>query len=265
MDGLQPARRGVAGSSRMRTDWKVSTFTMVASPKAIESRYVEAPRRRTASRISDHDVGADPRQGRRQLGKRDAADVCEIGLAADQVAHDRGEDPGHVAEEDSPRWPIRGLGGHANKESACLSAAPETKILVFDVEDDDAAIIECVRAGTAGGVLRDASPAELVAAVASVAQGTAPLSPRIVTSLFRFVTEHGVQGDIHAPTPAMPAARTLERSARSTWGPRSGSRAMLARSRYTALTSTEVSCPSRSRSPSAMRRLPCTTPTGIGG
>ncbi len=48
---------------------------------------------------------------------------------------------------------------------ACLSAAPEAKILVFDVEDDDAAIIECVRAGTAGCVLRDASPAELVAAI----------------------------------------------------------------------------------------------------
>ncbi len=81
---------------------------------------------------------------------------------------------------------------------ALASAAPEAKILVFDVENSDAAIIECVRAGTAGCVLRDASLSELVAAIASVAQGTAPLSPRIVTSLFRFVSEQGVHGDPRA-------------------------------------------------------------------
>ena len=72
---------------------------------------------------------------------------------------------------------------------ALLSAAPAGKVLVFDVEDDDAAIVECVRAGAAGCVLRDASLTELVAAIASVATGSAPLSPRIITSLFRYVAD----------------------------------------------------------------------------
>lgn len=78
---------------------------------------------------------------------------------------------------------------------ALTAAAPETKILVFDVEDDDAAIVECVRAGAAGCVLRDASLAELVAAIVSVASGTAPASPRIITSLFRFVARQAAGGE----------------------------------------------------------------------
>ncbi len=88
---------------------------------------------------------------------------------------------------------IRSAGMNVLRDLA--ARAPDARILVFDVEDSDAAIIECVRAGTAGCVLRDASLAELVAAIRSVADGSAPASPRIVTSLFRFVAEHGVQGD----------------------------------------------------------------------
>lgn len=86
---------------------------------------------------------------------------------------------------------------------AVLAAAPEGKILVFDVEDDDAAIVECVRAGAAGCVLRDASLLELVAAIGSVVDGTVPVSPRIITSLFRFVAEQaeGREASISDLTP----------------------------------------------------------------
>lgn len=76
---------------------------------------------------------------------------------------------------------------------------PDVQILVFGVADDDQAIIECVRAGASGCVLQDASLDELVAAIRSLVHGTLPTSPRIVTTLFRYVASLQA-GDEHPPT-----------------------------------------------------------------
>jgi DNA-binding NarL/FixJ family response regulator len=64
---------------------------------------------------------------------------------------------------------------------------PGAKILMFNVTDDDQAIIECVRIGASGCVLQDASLEELVDAVRSLAQGKPSASPRVLTSLFSYV------------------------------------------------------------------------------
>jgi DNA-binding NarL/FixJ family response regulator len=64
---------------------------------------------------------------------------------------------------------------------------PHARILMFNVVDDDQAIIECVRVGAAGCVLQDASLEELLTAIRSVAQGTPHSSPRVITSLFTYV------------------------------------------------------------------------------
>jgi DNA-binding NarL/FixJ family response regulator len=64
---------------------------------------------------------------------------------------------------------------------------PQAKILVFGVADDDQAIIECVRAGASGCVLHNASLEDLLSAIRSVARGTPPMSPRVVTTLFSYV------------------------------------------------------------------------------
>jgi DNA-binding NarL/FixJ family response regulator len=61
------------------------------------------------------------------------------------------------------------------------------RLLVFNVADEDRSIIDCVRLGASGCVLQDADLDELAAAIASVAQGRAPSSARIFTSLFRYV------------------------------------------------------------------------------
>ncbi len=63
----------------------------------------------------------------------------------------------------------------------------ETKLLMFEVADDDQAIIECVRAGASGCILQGASVDEVLAAIQSLAQGTLPTSPRVITSLFSYV------------------------------------------------------------------------------
>lgn len=73
--------------------------------------------------------------------------------------------------------------------AAFQGAHPCARILFFNVVDDDAAIIECVQAGAAGCVLQDASLPELIAAVRSVCTGTPPESPRIITTLFRYVAQ----------------------------------------------------------------------------
>ena len=73
------------------------------------------------------------------------------------------------------------------------SRLPDAKILMFGVSDTDEAILDCVRAGTAGCVLYDASADDLLKAIGSVAMGTPPVSPRIVTTLFSYVAslDHG--------------------------------------------------------------------------
>ncbi len=74
---------------------------------------------------------------------------------------------------------------------------PEAKILMFNVTDDDQAIIECVRIGASGCVLQDASLEELVEAVRCVARGTPTVSPRVLTSLFSYVAS--LRDEDHPP------------------------------------------------------------------
>jgi DNA-binding NarL/FixJ family response regulator len=64
------------------------------------------------------------------------------------------------------------------------------KILMINVPDDDAAIIECVRTGVSGCILEDVSVEGLVIAIRSTAQGEAPASPRVITSMFNHIANH---------------------------------------------------------------------------
>ncbi len=64
---------------------------------------------------------------------------------------------------------------------------PGIRILLFGVADEDQAIIDCVRSGAAGCMLLDAAVEELVGAIRSLAAGTPPASPRVLTTLFSYV------------------------------------------------------------------------------
>lgn len=52
-----------------------------------------------------------------------------------------------------------------------LAGAPEIGILVLTMSDDDAAVVAALRAGARGYLLKEAGPAEILAAVVSVAEG----------------------------------------------------------------------------------------------
>jgi len=80
------------------------------------------------------------------------------------------------------------------------SALPGAKVLIFGVADSDQAIIDCVRAGTAGCVLYDASADDLLTAIGAVARGTPPVSPRVVTTLFNYVAS--LEGGAYTPPPS---------------------------------------------------------------
>lgn len=81
---------------------------------------------------------------------------------------------------------------------------PGAKILMFNVSDDDRAIVECVRVGASGCVLQDASLEDLLAAIHSLASGTPAHSPRVITSLFTYVAQLAAGEERPAPTPLTP-------------------------------------------------------------
>jgi DNA-binding NarL/FixJ family response regulator len=94
---------------------------------------------------------------------------------------------------------------------AQLGRLPGTQILVFGVADDDQAIIECVQAGASGCVLRDASLEDLMSAIRSLASGTPPVSPRVVTTLFSYVARLQAGDDRPPSSPLTPREEQILR------------------------------------------------------
>jgi len=84
------------------------------------------------------------------------------------------------------------------------SRLPQAKILMFNVNDDDEAIIECVRVGASGCILQDATLDDLLMAIRSLARGTPHFSPRVITSLFSYVASLQAGEDRLPPTPLTP-------------------------------------------------------------
>jgi DNA-binding NarL/FixJ family response regulator len=71
--------------------------------------------------------------------------------------------------------------------------APGIKILVISMDADAKAFLQAVREGVAGFVLKDASSAEIVAAVRAVARGEAVCPNELCQTLFEYVARQGLQ------------------------------------------------------------------------
>ena len=61
---------------------------------------------------------------------------------------------------------------------------PGIKVVLIDMEDDPEIFLDCVRAGAAGYLLKDASAAEVISGVCAVAQGQAVCPPQLCAHLF---------------------------------------------------------------------------------
>jgi DNA-binding NarL/FixJ family response regulator len=109
--------------------------------------------------------------------------TCEPALAALGRADDESARPPDVILLDLG---LPGMGGVAGL-SRFKALAPEAEIIVFTICDDDARVLECIRAGASGYLLKSEPLERIVAAVEEVRRGGAPLTPEIARSVLDFV------------------------------------------------------------------------------
>jgi DNA-binding NarL/FixJ family response regulator len=76
---------------------------------------------------------------------------------------------------------------HASLLSDLLNHNADIKILLFGMDEDPDTFLEAVQLGIRGYVLKDASAAEIIAAVRAVARGEASCPPRLCLTLIRHV------------------------------------------------------------------------------
>ena len=73
------------------------------------------------------------------------------------------------------------------------------KILMVAMDEDDAQFLEVIRHGACGYVPKEASAADVVSAVRSVAQGEAVCPPRLCSVLFDFVAQQPCRIQVRHP------------------------------------------------------------------
>lgn len=72
--------------------------------------------------------------------------------------------------------------------SDIASRIPKIKIVLIDMDEDPEIFVKCVRSGVAAYLLKDASAANVIAAVRSVADGLAVCPSQLCMSLFQTVS-----------------------------------------------------------------------------
>jgi DNA-binding NarL/FixJ family response regulator len=70
---------------------------------------------------------------------------------------------------------------------------PEAKIIVMDLAPVQADVLQYVKAGANGFILKDASLNDLLITIRSVAKGSTILPPLLIDSLFSQIVEHAVR------------------------------------------------------------------------
>jgi DNA-binding NarL/FixJ family response regulator len=75
-----------------------------------------------------------------------------------------------------------------------LKQFPETHVVVMDLVPAHAEVVEFVKAGVAGFILKDATLNDFLHTIRSVAKGAKILPPPMTGSLFSQIVEHAIQG-----------------------------------------------------------------------
>jgi DNA-binding NarL/FixJ family response regulator len=73
-----------------------------------------------------------------------------------------------------------------------LKAAPETKVIILTTFETDEYILGALRAGASGFLLKRSSPEQLIAAIRTVGEGEALLSPSVTRRVIDRVATHPV-------------------------------------------------------------------------
>jgi two-component system response regulator DevR len=85
-------------------------------------------------------------------------------------------------------------------------SSPETRVVIFGMQEDAEAFFRSIRAGVVGYLLSEASATELVSAVRSVARGEAVCPPRLCLALFTYAARQA-----SVPSPRLRAIHGLTR------------------------------------------------------
>lgn len=120
---------------------------------------------------------------RMMLGGPDGVDVVGEGDDGDAVVELVGRHRPDVVLMDIRMARVDGLAA----TRTLLKAYPDSKVLILTTFDADDYVVEALRAGARGFVLKDTPPQRLVAAVHEVADGDHALSPSVAALLVRQV------------------------------------------------------------------------------
>ena len=68
-----------------------------------------------------------------------------------------------------------------------LEASPLTSVLMLTIATDDSRVVDAVRAGASGYLLKDAQLAEIAAGIRAAAAGHCAIAPRVASALLQSV------------------------------------------------------------------------------
>ena len=145
--------------------------------------------------VDDHPVVRDGLRGMLQA-EPDLCVVGEAGSGDEAVTAARAHRPDVILMD--LRMP--GLDG-AGATGRILAERPAAKVVVLTTYDTDADILRAVEAGACGYLLKDATRAELTAAIRAAARGDTVLAPSVAGRLVR---------QVRKPSPPLLSARELE-------------------------------------------------------
>jgi two-component system response regulator DegU len=89
--------------------------------------------------------------------------------------------------------------------------SPTTKVIVMDLIPTQADVLDFVRAGVSGFILKDATIDDFLKTIRSVAQGAKVLPSLLTGSLFSDIVEHAVNGDSGTSSKLMESVRMTKR------------------------------------------------------
>jgi DNA-binding NarL/FixJ family response regulator len=90
------------------------------------------------------------------------------------------------------------------------SESAETRVLMLTISADDSAVVDAIRAGASGYMLKDAPIEQIFRAIQAVASGQLLVSPRVARAVVGAVWESGDRSELAATITSALSARELE-------------------------------------------------------
>jgi DNA-binding NarL/FixJ family response regulator len=106
---------------------------------------------------------------------------------------------GALANHDGPRL-----------AAAVKQAMPDVKVVVMDMRPAQPDVIDFIRAGVSGFILRDATAADIVGTLRAVANGLSVLPPKLAGVMFAYVASQGATSRVSAHGASRITARENE-------------------------------------------------------